>query len=376
VGSASLLIFNGFNQGLMDQYRDNTIHSRYGYGQINTAGYRGKVYEKPWEHWMTDIKPLQERLKSIPGVEHLFPRVRFFALLSNGKINVSGSGEGIDGVEEAKFFNTLNIEEGKSLQDESDGILLGKGLAHALDVKVGDRVTILVNTVNGSMNGGDFTVTGIFHTGISEFDNTVFRIPLPQAQKLLDTDRIESIALGLGSTADFPKVAQVIQKEFPELEATPFEVLDKIFYQNSVDWLDSQFRIIQSIILSIIILGIFNTVSSGILERKQEIGNLRANGESSGDVLRLLLSEGVILGALGACAGVLLAFAIDSLLVRDGIAMPPAPGITRQFFVPLKLLPQAAVSCFLLGTLTAGLGTLLAAFKVVRMSIAEALRSV
>jgi putative ABC transport system permease protein len=375
MGSASLLIFNGFNQGLTDQYRDNTIHSRYGYGQINTAGYREKVFEKPWDHWMGDVKPLQDRLLKVPGVNQLFPRVRFFALLTNGQINVSGSGEGIDGVEESKFFTSLNIEEGETLKDQPDGILLGKGLARALDAKVGNRITVMTTTVNGSMNAGDFTVVGIFHTGVSDFDNRIFRIPIKQAQTLLDTDKIESLALGLGSTQDFPRIAQVIHDEFKELEATPFEILDKIFYQNSVDWLDSQFRIIQTIILSIIILGIFNTVSSSILERKQEIGNLRANGESAADVLKLLVTEGAILGVSGAVLGVVIAWSINVFVIRDGVAMPPAPGVTRAFIVPLELLPKAVVTCFLWGAATATFATLLASIKAIRLTIAEALRS-
>lgn len=375
IGSASLLIFNGFNQGLTGQYRDNTIHSRYGYGQINEAGYRDRTFEKPWEHWLTDTRLIEDRLKKIPGVDQLFPRIHFFALLTNGKINVSGSGEGIDAAEEAKFFTTMNVEEGKILDQEPDGILLGKGLAHSLDAKIGDRVTVLTNTVNGTMNGGDFTVVGIFHTGTVDFDNVVFRIPLKQAQTLLDTDRIESIAIGLNDKTPFSDVTKVVNAEYKHLEATPFEVLDKVFYQNSVDWLDSQFQIIQTIILSIIVLGIFNTVSSGILERKQEIGNLRANGESAMEVLSLLVTEGAILGTLGAALGLLLALVIDSTFLRHGVAMPPAPGITRQFIVPLKLVPKTAFISFCWASLTATFGTLLAALKVVRLSIAEALRS-
>ncbi|MFL5815142.1 MAG: FtsX-like permease family protein [Bdellovibrionia bacterium] len=375
MGSSSLFIFNGFNKSLLDSYRENTLRSRYGNGQINTAGYRDKTYEKPWEHWMTDTKPLQERLLKIPGLDYVFPRIHFYALLTNGKINVAGTGEGIDAMQESKFFTSLNIEEGKNLESEPDGIIIGKGLAHSLDAKVGDRVTVLTTTVNGSMNGADFTVTGIFHTGNAEFDNAVFRIPLKQAQTLLDTDRIETMALGFGPDLEFPEVAKVVQNEFKELEATPFEILDKIFYQNSVDWLDSQFNIIQTIILSIVVLGIFNTVSSGILERKQEIGNLRANGESSNDVLALLVAEGTVMGLLGAALGLAFALIVNKIIIRDGILMPPAPGITRTFVVPIMFTAKAGLKSFGWAAFTAIIGTTLAALKAVRITIAEALRS-
>jgi putative ABC transport system permease protein len=376
LGTGALFLFNGFNFGITHQYADNTIHSQYGFGQVNSGGYRDTVYEKPWEHWMTNGEQLSARLKAVPGVTQLFPRVGFFALMTNGKITVSGRGQGVDGPQEAKFFNTLNIEQGETLSDQPDGILLGLGLAHALNAHIGDRITVLGNTIRGSMNGIDLRVVGIFHTGSKDFDDVVFRLPLKQAQTLLDTDRIESMALGLNSRADFPAVARVIQAEFPQLEATPFEILDKVYYQNSVDWLDSQFGIIQSIILTIVVLGIFNTVSTSILERKPEIGNLRANGESSWDVFMLLCTEGAILGIVSAALGLLLAWALCATALRQGILMPPAPGLTRQFHVWIELQNIAAIKCFAMGVLCAVAATGLAAWRSVKLPIGEALRSV
>ena len=172
----------------------------------------------------------------MPEVSQVFPRIEFFALLTNGQTNVSGRGTGVDGKEEATFFTTMNVVEGKMLSDEPDGILLGKGLATALNLKPGDRVTVLASTVNGSLNGADLTVTGIFHTGKKEFDDVAFRIPLAQAMTLLDTDRVESIAVGLADDDAWEVFAKRARELFPQLSVTSFAVLDKIFYQNSVDW--------------------------------------------------------------------------------------------------------------------------------------------
>ncbi|MEK6705637.1 MAG: FtsX-like permease family protein [Bdellovibrionota bacterium] len=376
IGSGSIFIFHGFNAGIMNQYRENTVHSRYGHGQINTKGYREKVFEKPWEHWVSDWTKLKTRLLSLQGVTHVFPRLEFFSLLTNGKVNVSGRGQGVDGESEALFFTTLNVEEGVILSNQPDGILLGRGLAKSLDVKQGDRVTVLSNTINGSMNGADFTVTGIFHTGSKDFDDVVFRIQLPEAQKLLDTALIESIAVGLKSVEDWGRVETTINSEFTKLEATPFAVLDKVYYQHSVDWLDSQFGVIQIIIIAIVILGIFNTVSTGILERKQEIGNLRANGDSAMEIIRMFICEGVAIGLIGAALGLIIALLINSTILRSGILMPPAPGITRQFHVLIELQPVMAIKAFMMGALTAAIATLLAAIRVARLPIGDALRSV
>lgn len=376
MGTGSLFIFHGFNNGIMNQYRDNCIHARYGHGQINTKGYRDKVFVKPWEHWIADWAPLSERLRQIPGVELLFPRLEFSALLSNGTVTISGHGQAIDGVAESGFFNTLNIVEGQTLGAQADGILLGKGLASALDAHPGKSLSIMVQDINGQLRQATLTVTGIFHTGSKEFDDVMFRVPLPHGQQLLGTKRIETLALGLRSLDDWPAVAKLVNDEFANLEAIPFAKLDEVYYQHSVDWLAAQFGVIHLIILSIVVLGIFNTVSISILERKQEIGNLRANGESKGEILLLLLWEGITLGVAGAGLGLVLALGLDFLFLRDGILMPPAPGLTRQFRVLIEFQPSMALITFCLGSSAALLATVLASARVVRISIGDALRSV
>jgi putative ABC transport system permease protein len=376
IGVGSIFLFHGFNTGIMNQYRANAIHARYGHGQVNTDGYREKVYEKPWEHWIKDAKTVESDLKSIDGVNQVFPRVEFFALLTNGRVTVSGRGQGVNGPEESKFFYTMNIEKGESLSDQKEGILLGRGLARALDVKPGDRVTVLGNTIDGSINGLDLTMTGYFHTGSREMDDVMFRIQLEQAQTLLDTDRVETIALGLRSLDDWDSVAAAVKQKHPELEAVPFAVLDKVYYQHSVDWLKQQFAVIQIIILTIVLLGILNTVATAILDRKQEIGNLRANGESFGDVMKMLAWEGLALGALGSTLGLLLTAALVYGGLRNGILMPPAPGLTRQFEVFVELQAPMAGITFLMGLATASIGTMLAGWRVARMPIGQSLRSV
>jgi putative ABC transport system permease protein len=375
VGTGSLFLLHGFNTGIMNQYRDNTIHARFGHGQVNTRGYRDQVFEAPWEHWIADWRKVCDRLRRTPGVEFLFPRIGFAALLSNGRVTVSGRGEAIDGAEESRFFTSLNVIEGAALAGQPDGILVGRGLARALDAHPGGKLSVLVQHGSGATERVELTVTGVFHTGLREIDDAMFRIPLAQGQRLLGTDRVELIALGLRSVEDWDKVRRVIDEEFPGLEAAPFAVLDEVYYQHSVDWLAAQFAVIRLIILAIVVLGIFNTVSVSVLERRQEIGNLRANGESVAEVMWLLALEGAALGILGAALGIVIALGLDATLLRDGILMPPAPGITRQFRVSFEFQPMMALLAFLLGAAATLVAATLAGTRVARMPIGEALRA-
>ena len=62
------------------------------------------------------------------------------------------------------------------------------------------------------------------------------------------------------------------------------------------------------------------------------------------------------------------------VVIPDGILMPPAPGLTRQFFVKIDLSFQLAGKSFLLGVFTAGLAAIFSAIRVVTIPITEALR--
>lgn len=373
LGISALMIYHGFNAGIMNQYRENTIRARFGHGSVNTKGYRDQIWDKPWEKWIDPKTPFVEVLKNRPEIEFIFPRISFYALLNNGEKTLSGAGEGVDGRSESQFFTTLNVIKGKVLSDEEDGIILGKGLAEALKLNVGDRITVLANTHSGSLNAVDVYVTGIFFAGMKSFDDTFFRIQLTKAQELLDTTKVETIALGLRDLELWPQVETWVDGQ-PEFEATAFNVLDKVYYQNSVDFLNAQFSFMFIIIVLIVVMGIFNTVSTIILERKGEIGNLRANGDSNREVMGLLLTESLILGLIGASIGVFIAYFCNLTILSNGIQMPPGPGITRQFTTFVELQLSFIPICYLIGILSSLVGTILAARRVLKMPITELLK--
>jgi putative ABC transport system permease protein len=375
LGTGALFSFDGFIHGVLKELRYDTIHSNYGYGQVHTQGYRETVFEEPTKHWIANGDEVQDYILHLEGVEAVFPRVSFSALLKHGNTTIGGSGQGIEAEKEAGFFHSLHVEEGKNLDTEPNGILLGKGLAEAIRAKPGDVVTVIATSTKGIVNKGKFVVTGIFHTGSSAFDSRVFRIQLPAAQHLLKTPKIELISLGLSDQTDWQTIANQIEENFPALEATSFEVLDKVYYQNSVDWLKAQFSVVQVIILSIVLLGIFNTISASILERKQEIGNLRANGQSVFQIMRLILAEGGVVATIGSLLGMGATYAILMLFVHQGLMMPPGPGQTKPFLVSFSFEWSMVLAGVALSLAAALIASFLAGIKVARMSIAKSLRT-
>lgn len=374
LGSAGLLIYQGFNSGIMNQYRENTIHGYYGYGQIFPKDYYGKVLEKPWSVWIENPEEVEKILLNTPGVEQVFPRISFYSFINKGGMNLGGRGDGVLPERENSFFNRMNFVSGGPLENE-DSIILGKGLADSLDAKVRDQITLLTQTIHSQLNGADLTVSGVFHTGIKAIDDGYYRVHLKQAQKLLDTSRVEVFSLATKGVEYWDSVSSQLKSQHPQLDPIRFEVLDKIYYQNSVDFLDAQFAFIRAIILFIVGLGIFNTITVGLLERSGEVGALRANGEKRSRLFKLFLIENSLIGLLGGLMGIILAVILDRAFLSKGIPMPPGPGITRHFLIFLEMQPVHFVQAILLTTLAAVVASLWPIQKLLKKSIPELLRS-
>jgi len=372
-GVFGLLFIEGFFSGLLATHAHNSIHSRHGHGQITTKGYWGQPFERPMDHWLKEPQKIQEFLAHHPLVDKVFPRVQFFALLGNGQINVAGRGQGIVGPLEAGFFDQLHFVEGGPIGQTKDGIVLGLGLAKALNVKVGESIVVLGQTVDGTLNGIDATVTGIFHVGFKEADDMLFQVQLDQAQTLLASTSLESFVIGLKHEKDWSQFAAQVEARFPNLEALSVYVIDRVWAENGRLFLTALMNIFKFIFLGVILLAIYNTASTTVLERKREIGMLRANGETSRSVIVLLVIEGAVIAGVGACLGVL-GVSVADLLVSDGIPMPPTPGTSRELAIRLRFEPGFSAFSILLGFLTATGATWLSALQVLRLPVAKALR--
>lgn len=374
VGALGLFLFMGFNAGLMNQYRANAIRARFGHAELTQRGYRGQAHARPWEHWLSDTPLMLTALRAMPGVRDVYPRLSFGAFVVRGETSLIAQGEGIDGVAEAKFFDQLNYEHGGDFGGALDGVVLGSGLARGLRVGVGDEVQVAVQSATGALARRTARVTGVFHTGLPTLDDTSFRCPLEVAQALVGTDRVERVAVALTRDDGFADFSRRVAAELPAIEAIPFDKLDEVYYQHGVDFLASQFGFIRAILLLVAFLGIFNVLSMSVAERTAEIGTLRAHGDSRLEVATGHLLEAGFIGLIGALLGLALASALTASALRHGVAMPPAPGLTRSFRIIIELSWADAGRVLALCTATAMAGCALPVWRATRMSIAEALR--
>ena len=101
------------------------------------------------------------------------------------------------------------------------GALIGQGVAHALQLKAGDRATLVTNTIEGAMNTLDVEVVGVFQTISKEYDSRAVRLALRDAQTLLQTQAVNVVVAYLELTSQTDAVAQGLSAA---LDANGFEV--------------------------------------------------------------------------------------------------------------------------------------------------------
>ncbi len=88
--------------------------------------------------------------------------------------------------------------------------LIGTGLARSMNVKPGDGLTLLAVTADGALNGIDVEIVGVVNTGFKELDDRYLRITLPAAQRLLQSDRVTNLVVGLDKTDNTDQVAAAL----------------------------------------------------------------------------------------------------------------------------------------------------------------------
>ena len=241
---------------------------------------------------------------------------------------------------------------------------------------MGDNLTVVGYTYDGAVNAMDLEVAGVFSTGMSEIDNITFLIPLKAAQALLDTDTVENIvvlldmdtALG-GARAAIDDILRGAAK--PLLTRPWYDLAD--LYRQVVAYYKVQNRVFEFIILSLVLLGIMNTVSNSIYERTGEIGTLRALGDREIDIIVQFVLEAATLAALGILIGFGLGAVLAHIVTASDIPIV-LPGASVPLTIRIDLMPQAFVQAACLAFSTTVVAAFFPSLHAARLNIVEALK--
>ena len=375
-GIVAYLLAGGFIAWIFEQMREGTIHSQLGHLQIVRPGYFEKGIADPYAFLLPEQSAQQKTIEAIDGFQSLAPRLSFSGLISRGDTTISFLGDGVDPEFEKPVSTMVTVVAGEDLANaEQKAVLLGEGLAKSLGAKVGDYVVLLVTAAGGGAGAVEVKVSGIFATNAKEYDDSALRLPIRVARKLMKVSGATSWVVLLDKTERTAESAAALGKALPsaDFEVVPWMVLAD-FYNKTVVLFSRQVSVVKFIIGLIIVLTISNTQMMSVLERTTEIGTSLAIGQRRITVLRMFVSECLLIGLAGGVLGVVLGFVLAQVISAIGIPMPPPPGMSSGYIGQILVAPDLAFDALILALLATFLASVLPAWKASRMNIVDALR--
>lgn len=378
VGMVGIIVFGGFVSYTLVALREETIRSGMGHLQVYRKGYSENAVAEPERYLISDFAGVQRAVRTAPGVRAVGARLSFSGLVSTGERTLNCVAECSIPERETQLTSRPRIIAGETLHaNRQSGVVIGSELARALQVKVGDSVTLLTTTPTGMMNAADVEVLGIARMALKEYDRVLVRMTLSLGQRLMNTTDVEKVVVVLDRTEDTAQVAAALQRQFaasglPLEIKTWYELSD--FYRAVVRMYNGIFSVIKGIIAAMFIFGIANTMTMSVSERVREIGTLRAIGTRKSGILGLFLCEGLFLGiagaVLGVAAGMVAARIINAL---GGFYIPPPPGFNIGYYTQILIEPDVLVYGFLSTVGVATLSSVYPAWRAANLAVVEAL---
>lgn len=299
-----------------------------------------------------------ETLAAVPGVTHVAPAVLDFILLRRSERQTEGVS--IWGVEVRPPYLVRSVTDGAFTfapdAEGRPGVVVGKGLARQLGLKVGDQAVGITLPSPGKMGLGEASrfkalhVAGIYETALADFDDVYVFADIAAARDLLGLPdgAVSRYDLTLANVQDAPQTVTLVQKTLPtNLQARSiYDIYGSLFA-----WVRLQQSIVPVVISVIVIVAAFNIVGVLLmfgLEKAPDVGILASMGASGKTIRGVFLRLGLAIGLVGTVIGAVLAVAFAAVQQRFGVIRLPA----EAYFLdrapvdvePLDLLIVAAVT--------------------------------
>jgi putative ABC transport system permease protein len=376
-------------------------------GQVNVAGFF-KVTAGQSAPVVTHYKKVLEVVQAhVPELDYVAERGRGWAKVVSDTGSLQVGVNGIDIANEPGFRRVVQLQQGSlDALTEPGTILIFQEQATRLGVRVGDVITLSAYTLRGAANTVDVKVGAIARNiGLLSAFNTYVSAPTLRALYALNEDSTGGLLLYLKDIRDVPKVEARLRQVLP---AAGFQLMDKdprAFFQkfevvNREGWTgqkldvtnwEDEIAFVQwtltaitwlsfvliGILLTIIAVGIMNTLWIAIRERTREIGTLRAIGMQRTRVLAMFLVEAFSLSLASATFGALLGLLVCALVNAAHLNAP----LTVQLFlmreeVHFAVLPSALLGSVMLITGCTTAISLIPSFLAARLQPVTAMHQV
>ena len=269
-----------------------------------------------------DVPPSQESalLAACEADKHVRACLPFYeaqALMTGEKggalaVNIRAAGEDIY-YQDQGFQNQLTMLSGHFDFSEPDTIILGSTLARNLGVRVGSQVNLLV------MSGGSdvelfssdriFTVAGIFTSGYGEINSSYSFTGLEAAEKYFGASAKKIWGIKLNKYDDDLKAVNSLKKTLGEINLVSWRSFNRTFF-GALRIEKNMLLLLVALIFVVVAINIYNGMRRLVFERRTEIAVLSALGARERGIKAIFITRGLIMGTLGALAGVILGIII------------------------------------------------------------------
>ncbi|MEP7001232.1 MAG: FtsX-like permease family protein [bacterium] len=322
IGVSALIVIMGVMSGLQNDLREKIL---IGSPDVRVLNFGSDMVLKDW-------KPILEKVSKQPGVVASAPFVLTKALVGAGHKYSDGAfvmgilpeGEGGPPVTTIRSFRTSGDFRFQTTDGKQQGAVIGAKLANRLGVVPGvDTVTLTtigsaISPVTGTPIPREkhLEVTGVFETGMYEYDNGYIYVSMPVAQELAG---LGHDITGLELRTTNREIAADVAQQLATTLGYPYRTEDwqaqnhALFQALKLEKLGMTF-----ILLLIILVAAFNivgTLTMVVADKTKEIGILRAMGMPAASIRRVFLVQGTLIGvvgtSLGLLVGVLTALGLD-----------------------------------------------------------------
>jgi len=377
VGTAAIVLSVGLVEGTYRDMIRMATRTISGHFQVVAGDYQKKpsLFKT-----IDDPAAVEQIFTRKTSVEAVTERVEAEGLMSAGNRSAGVLLMGVDPEREPHVTTLARaVKSGHWLDGTSSEalpILLGSALARRLKVGLGEQVSFVSQAADGSIAAELYEVVGLVETGIEDLDRSFALIRLRDAQELLVLGkRVHRI---VGVTRDVHTI------EWLRLTTTLPQGLTFLDWEEVMPALAQSIRADRSgvwfsllVVIVVVILGVFNTMTMSVLERTRELGVLSALGTSPRRIIALIVAEAAWVALIGVGLGVALGAGGNALLGRVGLAMA---GETFDFggIVMGRMYPTQTLSgnlVFPLAIFVSGVvAGLLPALRAARLKPAAALR--
>ena len=258
-----------------------------------------------------DYQKYIDQISQIDGVERVIPYFDIQGLLKGFLRDWGSFVKAIPADYYAKddgFKKSFYIEQGSFDLYNPHSIVMGNNLARNIGAMVGDYVYLILFS-DALPVKYKFKVTGIFTAGYQDYDSSLSFISVEEAQAIMGMpDTVYGLAVKVKDPYDVDKYIAPISEVYPFTKWTW-----KALNRNNLVALDNE-KLLMEIILffffAVVFFNILSTMIAMVMDKKEEIGILKAMGLKPGDAMHVFLFDGFFIGVFGSFLGILLGMII------------------------------------------------------------------